>query len=199
MNTAMPTASSPVAKAMSCVRMVLHPSSRPMHAPKPAPALAPNKSGETSGLRNMPWNDAPAAESAAPTITTSRMRGMRMLKMTLSRLRSSPASVCPWKWRTMPSTSSAGDTEYFPNAKLTSTMPTRPAGRAILTQIGTFSSYASAASSANAAAAASSNAEPADVPAGSGVPADRATTVGSTDALLIGHAPTRWPDSSSRR
>ena len=32
--------------------MVLHPSSRPMHAPKPAPALAPNKSGETSDTAN---------------------------------------------------------------------------------------------------------------------------------------------------
>ena len=36
-------------------------------APKPAPIDTPNKSGETRGFLNIPWNEAPAIDKAAPT------------------------------------------------------------------------------------------------------------------------------------
>ena len=39
----------------------------PSTAPSAAPDEAPRMSGDTSGLRNRPWNAVPATASAAPT------------------------------------------------------------------------------------------------------------------------------------
>ena len=41
-------------------------------------------SGETSGLRNRPWNAVPATASAAPTITAASTRGPRTSSTTFS-------------------------------------------------------------------------------------------------------------------
>ena len=41
-------------------------------------------SGETSGLRNRPWNAVPATASAAPTITAASTRGPRTCSTTFS-------------------------------------------------------------------------------------------------------------------
>ena len=46
-------------------------------APKPAPDDTPKMPGLTRGLRNTPWNAAPDAASAAPTIAAARARGVR--------------------------------------------------------------------------------------------------------------------------
>ncbi len=41
-------------------------------------------SGETSGLRNRPWNAVPATASAAPTSTAATTRGPRTSSTTFS-------------------------------------------------------------------------------------------------------------------
>ena len=41
-------------------------------------------SGDTSGLRNRPWNAVPATASAAPTSTAASTRGPRTSRMTFS-------------------------------------------------------------------------------------------------------------------
>ena len=46
-----------------------------MAAPKPAPVEAPRRSGETIGLRNIPWYEAPETERAAPTREARAIRG----------------------------------------------------------------------------------------------------------------------------
>jgi len=49
------TAASPKASARICVTTTLFDSMMPSAAPNPAPADAPRMSGDTSGLRNIPW------------------------------------------------------------------------------------------------------------------------------------------------
>ena len=49
----------------------------PSTAPSAAPEDAPRISGDTSGLRNRPWNAVPATASAAPTSTAASTRGPR--------------------------------------------------------------------------------------------------------------------------
>src|SRR5215472_10826879 len=49
----------------------------PSTAPSAAPDEAPRMSGETSGLRNRPWNAVPATASAPPTSTAATTRGPR--------------------------------------------------------------------------------------------------------------------------
>lgn len=44
-------------------------------APNPAPLLTPNKSGDTRGFLNSPWNDAPAIDRDAPTINAASILG----------------------------------------------------------------------------------------------------------------------------
>ena len=43
-------------------------------------------SGDTSGLRNMPWYAVPAAASAAPTTSAASTRGPRTCSTTVSTL-----------------------------------------------------------------------------------------------------------------
>jgi NAD(P)-dependent dehydrogenase (short-subunit alcohol dehydrogenase family) len=67
-------------------------------APAPAALETPRISGETIGFLNSPWNDAPEAERAAPTITDNNIRGMRMTNSTtraslLALLRSLPLII----------------------------------------------------------------------------------------------------------
>ena len=56
----------------------------PITAPSAAPDDAPRISGDTSGLRNRPWNAAPATASAAPTSTAAITRGPRTSRITFS-------------------------------------------------------------------------------------------------------------------
>ena len=56
----------------------------PSTAPSAAPDDAPRISGETSGLRNRPWNAVPATASAAPTSTAASTRGPRTCQITFS-------------------------------------------------------------------------------------------------------------------
>ena len=56
----------------------------PSTAPSAAPEDAPRMSGETSGLRNRPWNAVPATASAAPTSTAASTRGPRTCRITFS-------------------------------------------------------------------------------------------------------------------
>ena len=58
----------------------------PNTAPSAAPAEAPRMSGETSGLRNSPWNAVPATDSAAPTASAASTRGPRICQTTVSTL-----------------------------------------------------------------------------------------------------------------
>ena len=44
-------------------------------APRAAPADTPSRYGSASGLRKVPWNDAPAVESAAPATRARTMPG----------------------------------------------------------------------------------------------------------------------------
>ena len=53
-------------------------------APSAAPVETPRMSGDTSGLRNMPWYAVPAAASAAPTISAASTRGPRTWSTTVS-------------------------------------------------------------------------------------------------------------------
>ncbi len=56
----------------------------PRTAPSAAPDDAPSRSGDTSGLRNRPWNAVPATASAAPTIAAASTRGPRTCQITFS-------------------------------------------------------------------------------------------------------------------
>ncbi len=56
----------------------------PSTAPSAAPEEAPRISGDTSGLRNRPWNAVPATASAAPTMTAASTRGPRTSRTTFS-------------------------------------------------------------------------------------------------------------------
>ena len=56
----------------------------PITAPSAAPDEAPRMSGETSGLRNRPWNAVPATASAPPTSTAATTRGPRTSSTTFS-------------------------------------------------------------------------------------------------------------------
>ena len=55
MATTTATAASPPPKARACTAAMVQPRKMPSTAPRPAPAETPRMSGETSGLRNMPW------------------------------------------------------------------------------------------------------------------------------------------------
>lgn len=54
-----------------------------MAAPKDAPAEAPKMSGETMGLRNRPWYDAPEMASAEPISSAAMTRGRRIFSTML--------------------------------------------------------------------------------------------------------------------
>jgi hypothetical protein len=56
----------------------------PITAPSAAPDDAPRMSGETSGLRNNPWNAVPATASAEPTSSAAITRGPRTSSTTFS-------------------------------------------------------------------------------------------------------------------
>ena len=56
----------------------------PSTAPSAAPDDAPRMSGDTSGLRNRPWNAVPATASAAPTSAAASTRGPRTCQITFS-------------------------------------------------------------------------------------------------------------------
>ena len=56
----------------------------PSTAPSAAPDDAPRISGDTSGLRNSPWNAVPATASAAPTSAAASTRGPRTCQITFS-------------------------------------------------------------------------------------------------------------------
>ncbi len=62
-------------------------------APRPAPADTPRMWGETSGLRNRPWNAAPEMDSPAPTNTPASSRGRRTSNRTDSRVGSQVRSM----------------------------------------------------------------------------------------------------------
>ncbi len=83
-SSTIPTAASETAKAEPEITSELPPARMAQHAPNAAPCDAPRKSGETSGFWKIPWKAAPAAERLAPTRITSRMRGRRTLKKSVS-------------------------------------------------------------------------------------------------------------------
>ncbi len=56
----------------------------PITAPSAAPDEAPRMSGDTSGLRNSPWNAVPATASAEPTSSAAITRGPRTSSTTFS-------------------------------------------------------------------------------------------------------------------
>ena len=66
-------------------------------APRPsaAPDEAPRISGDTSGLRNSPWNAVPATASAAPTSTAATTRGPRTSSTTFSTAGGAALDGCP--------------------------------------------------------------------------------------------------------
>ena len=49
----------------------------PMAAPRAAPEAVPRTYGSASGLRNRPWNVAPATDRPTPTTIAERTRGRR--------------------------------------------------------------------------------------------------------------------------
>jgi hypothetical protein len=66
-------------------------------AAMPAPAAAPSRNGSASGLRNTPWNAAPATASAAPTSPPSTTRGTRICQMIAASC-SDSGEVPPVSW-----------------------------------------------------------------------------------------------------
>src|SRR5262249_1416992 len=90
----------------------------PSTAPSAAPEEAPRISGETSGLRNSPWNAVPATANAAPTSTAATTRGPRTKSTTFS-----TAGGTPDGWPVMrdhsTSARSARLTGYRPTVKAT--------------------------------------------------------------------------------
>ena len=79
-----PTAARPPAKANSWMKSTFSDRKIPSTAPSAAPVDTPRMSGDTSGLRNMPWYAVPAAASAAPTISAASTRGPRTCSTTVS-------------------------------------------------------------------------------------------------------------------
>ena len=76
-------------------------------APSAAPVDTPRMSGDTSGLRNIPWYAVPAAASAAPTSSAASTRGPRTCSTTVSTLAGSalgpPVSFAPKSVKISPS------------------------------------------------------------------------------------------------
>ena len=83
-------------------------------------------SGDTSGLRNSPWNAVPATASAAPTRTAATTRGPRTCRMTLSATGETPdgapVSLAPSRLNSSPS-----ETGYRPTVKASS----KPASKTV--------------------------------------------------------------------
>src|SRR6516162_9873222 len=90
----------------------------PSTAPSAAPDEAPRMSGETSGLRNRPWNAVPATASAPPTSTAATTRGPRTSSTTFSTA-GGTAVVRPMSRETRTSVSSASVTGYRPTVNAT--------------------------------------------------------------------------------
>jgi len=82
-------------------------------APKPAPAETPKMSGDTNGFLNIPWNDAPDRDKAAPTIMAAAILGIRISHTTA--YTAGAKSVCIWKNPVKSAiTTSDGDKGYLP-------------------------------------------------------------------------------------
>ena len=75
----------------------------PSTAPSAAPDEAPRISGDTSGLRNSPWNAVPATASAAPTSAAASTRGPRTCQITFSTAAGTsgarPVSLAAMTWK----------------------------------------------------------------------------------------------------
>ena len=81
----------------------------PSTAPSAAPDEAPRISGDTSGLRNKPWNAVPATASAAPTMQAASTRGPRTCRMTLCTA-AGTCGACPVSFAVSTVTRSPSDT-----------------------------------------------------------------------------------------
>ena len=114
-----PTATRPITKDVIWIPIVGSSNTRPIAAPKLAPADTPRIYGSTSGFWNIPWKDAPDIESPAPIRVAIIARGSRILITTVA---AEVVHVCvigrPKISAPMILITSSGITIYLPRNKL---------------------------------------------------------------------------------